>query len=296
MNKLTKKLQRLAGIIPTTEVSFKFLGLISSNKPGTLSYLADEEYSRILILNSNIEYVLTSKELAPVVIENNRLAIICDDPVFSFFTLHNYLMKQNRSLKKTSISSSAQIHSSAVIAQYDVEIGKNVVIEPLVTVMSGTRIKDNCIIRAGTTLGTEGFEQKFTSRGVISVIHDALLILEKNVEIGANNAMVKGLFGINTLIGENTKTDNLVHIAHSAQIGKRCLITAGVTIAGSVISGDDVWFGPGAVISNGIKIGNKARISLGSVVTKDVPSAAIVSGNFAIDHQRFMENLKESLT
>ena len=59
--------------------------------------------------------------------------------------------------------------------------------------------------------------------------------------------------------------------------------------------GDDVWIGVNATVSNRIKIGKGARVSLGSVVTKDVPAGQTVTGNFAIDHARFMKNLKASV-
>lgn len=59
--------------------------------------------------------------------------------------------------------------------------------------------------------------------------------------------------------------------------------------------GSDVWIGVNATISNRIRIGDGARVSLGSVVTKDVPAGATVTGNFAIDHRQFLKNLKASL-
>jgi UDP-3-O-[3-hydroxymyristoyl] glucosamine N-acyltransferase len=63
-------------------------------------------------------------------------------------------------------------------------------------------------------------------------------------------------------------------------------------IAGSVDIGEDVWIGPSAVISSGIRIGDRAAITLGSVVTRSVEAGKRVSGNFAIDHERFIQFLK----
>ena len=59
--------------------------------------------------------------------------------------------------------------------------------------------------------------------------------------------------------------------------------------------GDHVWVGVGAIVSNRVRVGDGARVSLGSVVTKEVPAGQTVSGNFAIDHQKFLSNLKKSL-
>lgn len=95
--------------------------------------------------------------------------------------------------------------------------------------------------------------------------------------------------------GANSKLDAKVHIGHGTVLGKRVLVPSGAHIAGNCIVGDDVWVGVNATVSNRISIGDGARVSLGSVVTKDVPAGQTVTGNFAIDHKKFLSNLKKSL-
>ena len=73
------------------------------------------------------------------------------------------------------------------------------------------------------------------------------------------------------------------------------LIVANSAIGGRTVIGDDSWVGLGANVTNGIVMGNHTRANIGSVVTKDVPDGASMSGNFAIDHKRFLENLKKSI-
>ena len=87
----------------------------------------------------------------------------------------------------------------------------------------------------------------------------------------------------------------MVHIGHGAQLGARTFVASGAHIAGNCRIGSDVWIGVNATISNRIRIGDGARVSLGSVVTKDDPAGATVTGNFAIDHRQFLKNLKASL-
>jgi len=94
-------------------------------------------------------------------------------------------------------------------------------------------------------------------------------------------------------VASEVTTDNLVHIAHGAAIGSKTRIAANAMIAGSVTIGENVWIGPSASISNGIIIGNNAEITLGAVVTKNVPENGHVSGNFAIDHHKFLEFIKK---
>jgi UDP-3-O-[3-hydroxymyristoyl] glucosamine N-acyltransferase len=93
-------------------------------------------------------------------------------------------------------------------------------------------------------------------------------------------------------LGEETVADNLVYIAHDVQVGRQVQICALANILGRTVVGDNAYVGPSAVIKNGLKIGARARISIGSVVTQDVADGAVVSGNFAIGHDRFLTHLR----
>ena len=113
------------------------------------------------------------------------------------------------------------------------------------------------------------------------------MILGKNVEIGANTFVAKGFAYKNTMIGDDTKVDALVHYAHSVQSGKRCMIVANALLGGHTVLGDDVWVGPSATISNRINIGSNAFIALGAVVVRDVEAGERVAGNFALPYGVF---------
>lgn len=73
------------------------------------------------------------------------------------------------------------------------------------------------------------------------------------------------------------------------------MIAAGATFGGRTVLGDGVWIGVGATVINGITVGEKARVNIGSVATRSVPDGGSVTGNFAIEHEKFIENLKKSL-
>ena len=116
--------------------------------------------------------------------------------------------------------------------------------------------------------------------------------LGDRVELQANTCVDRAIFGGFTEIGEDTKCDNLVHIAHNVKIGRRCLLAAQAMIAGSVTIGDDVWIGPSAAVLSEITIGDGAYVTIGSVVTRNVAPGQHVTGNFAIDHDKFIVFLK----
>jgi len=92
--------------------------------------------------------------------------------------------------------------------------------------------------------------------------------------------------GRDTVIGDECKLDNLVHIAHRVHLGKSISLASGACVAGSVNVGDNVWVGPGSILSNRVSIGDEARILIGSVVIRNVKPKESISGNFAQEHKK----------
>lgn len=275
--------------------SFSGLGLTNSVNKDSLTFLDDSKYVKELLQNSNIKGVITTSKISTETSWPSHFKVIVnEDPRYAFYSLQNEVtnISFKESSFKSTIDSSARIHKTAYIADERVVIGRNVVIEPNVTILEDVEIGDDCVIRAGSVIGSEGFEHKKTSKGLLSVRHDGKVILGNRVEIGALNSISKGFAYRNTIVGDETRTDNLVHIAHGVQIGKRCLFPASCMIAGSCNIEDDVWIGPNASISSQVTIGKNAFVTIGSVVTKDVKEAEKVTGNFAIPHMLFLRDLK----
>jgi UDP-3-O-[3-hydroxymyristoyl] glucosamine N-acyltransferase len=181
----------------------------------------------------------------------------------------------------------------ASIALNNVIIGDNVLIEEFAVIRENTVIGDNSVIRAGVKVGGEGFECRRQADAIESVLHLGGVIIGKNVEVQYNTCIDKALFPWdNTEIGDFTKIDNLVHVGHAVKIGKRVLVVANCGLGGCTVIGDDSWIGFGATVSNLLSVGQNARANIGAVVTRNIADNASVTGNFAIDHQRFIENLK----
>lgn len=273
---------------------FTSLGLaVSKCDEKLLTFIENEKY--ISSLGENISCVITTEELSEVLKEKYGV-ILSKNPRLDYFKLHNKLAGNKDYIRKsfdTIIGDECSISNSAVISENNVVIGKNVKIEEFVVIRENTIIGDNVVIRSGCILGGEGFEFKRTDDTIMNVIHCGGVIIENNVEIQYNTCIDKALYTWdNTIIGEYTKIDNLVHLEHGVKIGERCMIASNTVIGGRTVVGEESWIGLGAIISNGLVLGNKISISLGSVVTKNLADNEKVSGNFAINHDKYINFIK----
>ncbi|WP_300379780.1 UDP-3-O-(3-hydroxymyristoyl)glucosamine N-acyltransferase [Clostridium sp.] len=258
-----------------------------------LSFIENEKY--IKDLSKDIKAVITNKDIGEK-LKDRYGVIIANSPRMDYFKLHNELSKSKdykREDFKTSIGENCEISKLAAISNKNVKIGNNVKVEEFAVIRQNTIIGDNSIIRAGVILGGEGYEYKRVDGIIINVTHCGGVIIGNNVEVQYNSCIDKAIYTWdNTIIGDYSKLDNLVHIEHGVKIGKRCLIASRTTFGGRTVLGSDSWVGLGAVVSNNLKLGNNISVSLGSVVTKNLEDGAKVSGNFAIDHNKYIDFIK----
>lgn len=299
ISEILKKYSLVEEYFISCDSHFDTLAIIDSNiKMNKCTFIDLEEY--IDKLDSSFTLILTNKNLSTKIMEKGYSVCVVEDPRLLYFKVHNALSKSNdytREVFKTKIAQNCKIHSSAFISDNSVIIGENTIIEENVIIRENTTIGNNVIIRANSIIGGDDFEFKKDGDKIISVKHLGGVIIEDNVEIQYHGGINKALYPWdNTVIGEYSKIDMYVHIAHGVKIGKRNYIVANTGIGGRVTIGDDCWIGFGATIRNGITISNKARVNMGSVVTKDVGEGQSVSGNFAIEHSKFMDLLKKGIS
>jgi UDP-3-O-[3-hydroxymyristoyl] glucosamine N-acyltransferase len=220
-----------------------------------------------------------SKQLNLIVVSNPRAAFAAMlTEFFAAKKLYNF------------ISPSAFIDLTTVLNVENVRIGNNVVIEENCIVGNFVHIDHNSIIKSGTiihdhvsigancTIGGVGFGYEQDENGQNQVIpHIGNVILHQHVEIGNNVCIDRAVLG-STILSENVKVDNLVHIAHGVQIGKNSLIIANAMIAGSVVIGENVWVSPSSSIRQKLIVEDGALVGLGSVVVKNVEKNTVVAG------------------
>jgi len=140
-------------------------------------------------------------------------------------------------------------------------------------------IGNNCEIKPSAVLGNDGFGFEPDEKGDLEFFpHFGNVIIGNNVRIGSHVCIDRGNMH-DTIIEDNVKIDNLVHIAHNVNIGKNTLVVAGSVICGSVKIGESCFIGANSTIRQKLKIGNNVIIGMGSVVTKDISDNEVWAGN-----------------
>ena len=190
--------------------------------------------------------------------------------------------------ERVQLGKNVRIGAGAVLGD-GVAVGDDSQLFPRVTCYAGTTIGRRVIIHAGAVLGSDGFGYVPGRGGELhrKIPHVGRCIVGDDVEIGANTCIDRGSVD-DTVIGEGTKIDNLVHIAHNVRIGARCLILAEVGIAGSVRVEDEAIIAGQSGITDHVTIGRASRLLVQSGIIADVAPGATVSGYPARPHREFL--------
>ncbi|MSU69025.1 MAG: UDP-3-O-(3-hydroxymyristoyl)glucosamine N-acyltransferase [Opitutaceae bacterium] len=187
------------------------------------------------------------------------------------------------------VEAGAQI-GERVHLQAQVFVGREARIGDDSWLMSGVVLASECVlgrrvrVQPGAVIGSDGFGYEFSQGRHEKVPQVGHVAVGDDVEIGANSTIDRARFS-RTEVGEGTKIDNLVQIAHNVVIGKHCLICAQVGISGSTQLADYVVLGGQAGLSGHLAIGKGAKVGGGAAVTADVPAGIFVNGSPAIPLQ-----------
>ncbi len=215
--------------------------------------------------------------------------------------------------KLADISSSAKISSKATIGSFckiseNVEIGDHVivgsgvvigestsignrtVIQANVSIYHSVTIGDDCIIHAGSVIGSDGLGFARDGEDWEKIEHLGEVILGNNVEVGSNCSIDRGSAG-NTMLDDQVKLDNNVHLAHNVHLGRSTVIAANTAIAGSTTLGKNCTVSGVCGIIDNLEITDSVHITAGSLVTKSITeSGTYTSGTPLIEHSLWKRN------
>ncbi|MCD6048634.1 MAG: lpxD [Verrucomicrobia bacterium] len=163
----------------------------------------------------------------------------------------------------------------------DAKVGDDTTFYPNVVIYHQCQVGNRVIIHAGTVIGSDGYGYVLDEGRHRKILQIGNVIIHDDVEIGANTAIDRGALG-STVIGQGTKIDNLVHVAHNVTIGRHCIITGQVGFAGSTKMGDYCVVAAQSGIADHLTIGNQATIGAKSGVMRDIPDGGKVLGTPAM--------------
>ena len=169
----------------------------------------------------------------------------------------------------------------------DVRLGDNCVLHPNVVLYDGVRLGDNVILHAGTVIGSDGFGYKLRNGEHVKFPQVGTVVIESNVEIGANTCIDRAALGV-TCVGEGTKIDNQVHLAHNVQIGARSLLCGQVGIGGSSVIKDYVTLAAQCGVADHVTVGSQTVVFAQSGVTKDIGDKDQVMGFPAVNRKEWL--------
>ena len=287
---------------------------IEEGIPGAISFLSNPKYTHY-IYDTQSSIVLVNKDFTPEK-EVKATLIKVDNAYESLAKLLNlYEMSKP---KKTGIDPLAYISPTAKIGKNTyigpfacvgdyAEVGDNTSLHPHATVGSGAkvgndcilyphatvyhdcRIGNGCILHAGSVVGADGFGFAPSPEGYEKIPQIGIVILEDNVEIGANTCIDRATMGA-TVIHKGVKLDNLIQIAHNVEVGSNTVMASQVGIAGSTKVGEWCMFGGQVGLAGHIKVGDKVNCGAQSGIANNTKSGSTIMGSPAFEVKGFMKS------
>ena len=269
-----------------------------------ISFLENRKYEKFL-RNTKAAAVLIKKEDVDK-LPKGVVALITDEPYLKLALLTKLFVNPPFEEGGYQINTSAKIHKGVVIGKgakigANVEIMPNVtigpyveidegcVIYPNVTIYRDTKIGKNVKIHASSVIGSDGFGYAHTKKGEhIKIYHLGKVVIEDDVEIGANSTVDRAVFG-ETRIKKGSKIDNLVQVGHNCEIGEYSILVSQVGLSGSTKLGRNVIMGGQSATAGHLEIAPFTTIAARGGVTKSVKNSGIYSGFPLMPHKSWLK-------
>jgi len=272
---------------------------IQNGKESTITFLGNSKYKKYLSSTKASAIIVDDNSLL-----NDKSGIVHNNPQLAIAKILGEFSPKID--KKTGISKTAYISPNAKIGKNitignfsviedEVIIGDNTIIGSNTTISNKASIGNNCnifsnihiynrctignncIIHSGTIIGSDGFGYVTENGNHHKIPQNGNVIIGDKVEIGANSAIDRGTIG-DTVLGDQCKLDNHVHLAHNVHLGKGCILTAAVTIAGSVNVGEFCIFAGHVGVAPHVTIGAYSILAAKTGVTKSLSGGKVYAG------------------
>lgn len=258
-------------------------------EPGDITFVDHPKYYD-KALQSAATFVIINKEIPP---PTGKALLFSEDP----FSAYIRIVRAFRTFEPgtSAVSSDALVGEGTVLQPgvfvgRHVRIGRNCIIHSNVSIYDHTVIGDDVVIHANTVIGADAFYFKRRPEGYDKMYSCGRVLIHDRVEIGANCTIDKGVSG-DTVIGEGTKLDNMIHIGHDTVVGRNCLIAAQVGVAGVVTIEDNVILWGQVGVQKDLTIGAGAVVLGKAGVTKSIEGGKTYWGTPAVEAREKMREI-----
>ena len=266
------------------DVEIVTIGALNARSPNAdrmLTFLAD----------TSLLDAFDRKQMAAAVVhessagdlDGRSLLVTGDDPTEVFYSL--FIATCDAGAWKPMESrrgANADIAHTAVIHE-GVQIGDDCVIMDNVVILPNSRLGDRVTVKPNATIGGDGFEVRSIKGRRTMVPHRGGVWLGDDVHVGSQTCIDRGMFGSFTIVEDETRIDNLVHVGHSAHLGPRGIVAA-CTEIGDITAGEGFWLGPQCSVLQHVHLGHHSYVGIGSAIVRDVAPHALAYGNPARAH------------
>ena len=284
---------------------------IMSAQPQQVTVLSDGKYKKYLKDCQASACFISEALIEPNEVPAGLTLLVCDDPEMSFLSavsaLHPEPSRERQISTQAALAKDVKLGQDVHIGPFssigegcsigdrsiieasvhigrNVSIGQNCRLHPNVVVYDNTVIGDNVTIHAGSIIGADGFGYKYRNNQHVKVPHVGNVVIDDNVEIGANTCIDRGALG-STRIGWGSKIDNLVQLGHNNVIGRNVIVCGQCGISGSCTIEDGAVLAGSVGVADHVKIGSRAVVMARSGVSQDIAPGSQVWGSPAKDRK-----------
>ncbi len=287
---------------------------IEEGEVGALSFLYDAKYvSHVYTTESSIvlinEDITLDKEVRPTLIRVKNAR----ESVARLLQIYESMTNRKTGIAKTAvISESASIGENCYVGDYavigdNVTIGDNVMVYPHAVIGDKVKIGDDCLIypnttiyhdcelgnrvtvHAGTVIGADGFGFEPTPDGYIRIPQIGIVVIEDDVEIGANTCIDRASMG-RTVLHKGVKVDNLVQLAHNVEIGSNTVMSAQCGVAGTTKVGEWCMFGGQVGLAGHMTVGDKVNLGAQTGVNNSIEGNQTLMGTPPMPFRQYFKS------